>query len=234
LAAAEQTMKKTDLIPLAVFSAATFIMLWPETARHMEWLTYNHRYLLGFMSFALLGPLGETAAARLGGADSPRPILLSFQALFWGLYGLGASLFFWLFSGAVAMAQGTGLLPGGTLRLDGHLLKNFFSGVFFTEPFFTSLLVCCCFMPPFLAARRLAWAALNIFLAEGRRPTLVRVSEAADWPDFFRSEAVALPLFRVPCLTFVFMLPPSLWLFTTAWIGVLLGGLIGLTRRKRP
>jgi len=227
-------MKKTDFAFLAVFLAATLIMVWPETARHLEGLTHNQRYRLGFLTFALLGPVGDLAAARLSGVLCPRPALLAAQALMWGLYGLSAALFFWLFNGAVALAQGTGLLPGGAWRFGGSFLTAFFSGSFFTEPFFTSLLVCCCFTLPFLAVRRLVGAALNILGAEGRWPDLRRASEAADWPDFIRSEAVILPLFRAPGLTFVFMLPSGLWLFTAAWFGVLLGGLIGLNRRKRP
>ena len=227
-------MKKTDFLLLAVFLAVTLVLLWPETARHMEWLTHNQRYRLGFLVFVLLGLLGEVVTARLGGGPLPRPALLAVQALMWGLYGLSAALFFWLFNGAVALAQGTGLLPGGVWRFGGHFLTGFFSGSFFTEPFFTSLLVSCCFTLPFLAVRRLAGAALNIFLTEGRRPDLRGASEAADWPDFIRAEAIFLPLFRVPGLTFIFMLPPGLWLFTAAWLGVVLGGLFGLNRRKRP
>ena len=197
----------------------------------MQWLMHNQRYQLGFLAFALLGPLGEIAAARLGGAPRPRPALLAAQALMWGFYGLSAALLFWLFNGAVALAQGTGLLPGGAWRFGGHFLKAFFSGSFFTEPFFTSLLVCCCFTLPFLAFHRLVGAALNLFWAEGCRPNLREASEAADWPDFIKSEAVSLPFFRVPGLTFVFMLPPSLWLLTAAWLGVILGGLGGLRKK---
>ena len=222
-------MRKTDFLALAVFLGATVILLWPETARHLEWLTYNQRYRLGFLAFAFFGPLGEIAAARLGGTLLPRPALLAAQALMWGFYGLAAALLFWLFNGAVALAQGTGLLPGGVWRLGGHFLKSFFSGSFFTEPFFTSLLVGCCLTFPFLAARRLAGAALDTW--EGRRPGLHRASEAADWPDFIRTEAVILPLFRVPGLTFVFMLPPGLWLVTAAWLGVILGGISGLRKK---
>ena len=224
-------MKKTDFLYLAVFLAATVVLAWPETARNLEWLTYNQRYRLGFLAFAFFGPLGEIAAARLGGAPRPRPGLLAAQALMWGLYGLAAALFFWLFNGAVVLAQGTGLLPGGVWRFGGHFLAAFFSGSFFTEPFFTSLLVCCCFTLPFLAVHRLMGASLDLFRAEGRRPDLRRASEAADWPGFIRTEVVLLPLFRVPGLTFVFMLPPGLWLFSAAWLGVILGGLGGLRKK---
>ena len=227
-------MKKIDFIALAIFLGATSILVWPEAVRHMEWVTNNHRYRLGFMAFALLGPLGEMAAARMGGRQLPRPALLAASALMWGLYGLGAALFFWLFSGAVALAQGAGLLPGGVWRFGGNFLTAFFGGWFFTEPFFTSLLVSFCFTHPFLAVYRLVRAAMYIILAEGRGPNLHQVVEAADWPGFIRAEAVILPLFRVPCLTFIFMLPPSIWLLAAAWLGVLLEVLFSLSRRKTP
>ena len=197
----------------------------------MEWLTHNQRYRLGFLAYALLGPLGEIAAARLGGGPRPRSAFLAVQAFIWGLYGLLAALFFWLFNGAVALAQGAGLLPGGVWRFGGHFLTSFFSGSFFTEPFFTSLLVGCCFTLPFLAVSRLVGAALNVFWAEGRWPDLRGASETADWPGFIRAEAVWLPLFRVPGLTFIFMLPPGMWLFSAAWLGVILGGLSGLRKK---
>ena len=226
-------MKLIDLAALAIFLAATFILVWPEASGSMEWLTHNQRYRLGALVFALLGPLGEVAAIRLGGGPPPRPILLAASVLMWGLYGLGAALFFWLFNGAVALAQGVGLLPGGVWHFSGGLLRSFFSGPFFTEPFFTSLLVCCCFTHPFLAFRRLSGTAWRLYWAEGRRPDLRRVSEAADWAGFIRSEALVLPLFRVPGLTFVFMLPPSLWLMAAAWFGVLWAALFGLSQRKK-
>ena len=227
-------MKKIDFVTLAVFGVATFVLVWPETGRHIESLTYDHRYKFGFLIFALLGPLGELIAARLSGNPTPRPILVAEGVFMWGFYGLAAAFFFWFFNGAVALAQGAGLLPGGTWRFGGHFLAVFFKSSFFTEPFFTSLLVCCCFTYPFLTVRRLAGAAWNLFWAEGRWPDLRRASETADWPGFILAEVVLLPLFRVPSLTFVFMLPPGLWLFASAWFGVVQGGMIGLNRRKRP
>jgi hypothetical protein len=227
-------VRKSDFLCLAAFAAVTWPLAWPEAPPLWEWLKDSRRYQLGFLAFALLGPLGEAASARLRGAGYPRPGQWAAAALLWGLYGLGAALLFWLFNGAVALAQGAGLLPGGGWRLGGSLWRSFFLGSFFTEPFFTSLLVGFCFTQPFLASRRLAEAALNLWWAEGRRPNLDQASAAADWPGFLRDEAVTLPFLRVPLLTFVFMLPPALWLWTAAWLGAVLEVLLGLARRKTP
>ena len=221
--------KKRDFLCLAALVAAVGPLVWPEAPLALDWLKADGRYRLGFLVFALLVPLGEAVGCR-----GLSPGRWAASALWWGFYGLGAALLFWLFNGAVALAQGSGLLPGGVWRLGGGFWRAFFTGAFFTEPFFTGLLVAFCYTGPFLAARRLGAAALGLWAAEGRPPDLDRASAAADWPGFLRAEALALPFCRTPLLTFVFMLPPSLWLWAAAWLLAVLEVPLGLARRKKP
>ncbi len=226
-------MKLGDLIWLAVFAAASLQLMLPEAHDLLREAASAHRYLTGLVAFALMGTLGETLAGRFAGRGYPSPSLLAASAAMWGLHGLALAVIFWVFNGGVALAQATGLLPGGGFGSFSSPLRGFFTSFFFTEPFFTSLLVNFGPVPVLLALQRLGMSTLVFRRTKGRWPNLGLASWRADWADFIRYLAVTLPLFRVPLLTLVFMLPPDLWLATAAWLGGVVGGLEGLTRRRK-
>jgi len=225
-------MKKADLIFPAIFLAATLLLVMPGPHEQLRRLAAESRYWTGFLAFGVLGTLQEALRSRLAGRAYPRPASLAASALMWGGQGLVLALAFWVVNGGVALTQAAGILPGGGFGDFSSPLKGFFSGFFFTGPFFTSIFVSLGVMHPLLAAQRLGVAAVDFYLANGRRPSLEEASAVADWTGFIKDEALRIILFRIPILTFVFMLPSDLWLIGAAWAGVLLGALFGLFSRR--
>jgi hypothetical protein len=205
-------VKRGDLLCIPLFLAAGAALAWPASRDALRLMTESHRGLAGFLAFGLCGPLGEALAGRFRRKRYPGPGALAALVPGWGLTGLALAKLFWILNGGVVLAQASGLLPGGGYGFSLSPLTSFLTSFFFTGPFFTSLLLNAGPLLFLAALRRLAVSPL-------RRP---------DWAGFIREEAVVRPLFRLPLLTIVFMLPPDLWLFLAAWLGALFTGLLGL------
>jgi hypothetical protein len=197
-------------------------------------LSLGHRYRTGFLAFAVMGTLGQAMAYRFVHDRYPAPMILAASALMWGLYGMALGLLIWLVNGGVHMLQTVGMLPGGGLGRSGNILIGVLTSMYFTQPFFTSVFLNLGVVHPFLAALRLGRKAVEIYLAEGKCPGLNRVACAVDWADFIRREVHAVPMFRIPALTIVFMLPQGLWLPTAALVTAVLTALEGLVLRRPP
>lgn len=210
------------LIPALVVSGGDMIL---------EDLVREHRHWAGFLLFALLAPAGEALACRLGRQPYPRPALSLASALLWGLYGLLASVLYWVFNGGVFLAQAVDILPGGGYAQGPNLFKSFFGSFFFAGPFFTSLLVCLTLNPVFLAGHKLLLAALGFKLERGRWPSLGLASWKAQWAVFIKYQLVGTPLTRVPLMTLVFMLPQGWWLIAASLGWALVSALEGLSFR---
>ena len=221
-------MKRADLIWPVLFAAVSFAFFGPLSFDRTLLLAADHRYQAGFLFFSILGVLGEALAARFSRRRWPGIAELAAAFFLWGLFGLAAALVFWVFNGGVIMAQTIGLLPGGGYSASQYAVKAFLGSFFFTGPFFTSIFVNLGFIHCFWALRRLFFSALTLWSFKGRCPDLNQAVAAVDWAAFIRQELLAIPLFRVPMMTVVFMLPQELWLLSAAWLGAVLTGLFGL------
>jgi hypothetical protein len=115
-------------------------------------------------------------------------------------------------------------LPGGGYGFSPSPLTSFLTSFFFTGPFFTSLMLN---VGPLFFLAALRRLAVSLFRAAAERRGL-GLTRRPDWAGFIREEVAVKPLFRLPLLTIVFMLPPDLWLVLAAWLGALLTGLLGL------
>lgn len=224
-------MKWGDLIWLACFAAVGLVLILPGPESMLYELAARHRYLAGFLSFALMGALAEAIGARFSGRDYPGASGLAGLSLMWGLHGLVLALVFWLINGGVMITQAVGILPGGGYGSSASPIKVTLTSFFVTGPFFTSLFLNLGFIPVLLALQRLAQAYFLADRPDGRRPSLARASEAADWADFIRSELPSSILFRLPFLTLVFMMPSNLWLVMASLGQVVVAVLSALSRR---
>ncbi len=188
--------------------------------------------MTGALAFAFLGPLKEALSFRLAGQEYPGPGYLAASSLLWAGQGLIMAVAFWVVNGGVVLTQAAGILPGGGFGDFSSPIKSFFTSFIFAGPFFTSLFVSLGVAHPLLAAHRLIMSAVGLYLRNHRRPSLEEALSAAGWADFLRGEILRIALFRIPILTFVFMLPPGLWLVGAAWSEVLLGSLSGIILRR--
>lgn len=225
-------MRRGDLIWITVFTAAGLLLILQGPRDLLPALASEHRYLVGFAAFALMGALAEAIKERFRGRDYPDLKELAVRAGMWGLHGLAAALVFWLINGGVIMTQAVGLLPGGGYGRSSNPLITALTSFFITGPFFTSLFLNLSFVPVLLALQRLGQTGLRLYLREGRRPYLAHVSEEADWPGFIRSELPASFVIRTLFLTLVFMLPTDLWLIMASLGLVVFAVLSGFSGRE--
>lgn len=225
-------MKLGDLVWITAFTAAGLLLILPGPKALLPALASEHRYLIGFAAFALMGALAEAIKERFRCRDYPALKELAVRAGMWGLHGLAAALIFWLINGGVIMTQTVGLLPGGGYGRSSIPFIATLTSFFITGPFFTSLFLNLSFVPVLLALQRLGQAGLAIYLREGRRPQLARISEEVDWPGFIRSELPASFMVRTLFLTLVFMLPADLWLIMASLGLVVFAVLSGLSGRE--
>lgn len=234
-AAAEQgssaALKRGDPIWLIFFAAAGLALASIWTSEPLRELSMDYRYRFGFLAFAVMGTMGQTLAARFTIGRYPAPLVLAATVIMWGLYGMSMGLLIWLVNAGVVMLQAVNLLPGGGLSLSGNPFIGILSSMYFTEPLFTSIFLNLGAMHPLLAVIHLGGKATELARAEGRRPGLNRVACAVDWADFIRREVHAIPMFRIPLLTVVFMLPQDYWLPAAALATAVLVVLEGLVLR---
>ena len=224
--------KRGDLVWLVCFAAAGLPLALSGTHDLLRDLSLDYRYRVGFLAFAVMGTLGQAMAGRFAHDRYPAPMVLAASAVMWGLYGMALALLIWLVGGGVVMLQTAGLLPGGGLSISGNPYIGILTSMYFTEPFFTSIFVNLGAVHPLLAVLCLGRKAVEMGLAESRRPGLNRAANAVDWADFIRREVHAIPLFRIPALTIVFMLPQDWWLITAALATAVLTALEGLALRS--
>lgn len=226
-------VRRGDFLWVAAFGGASYLLIWPDRLDALFGLGLDHRYRTGFLTFAVMGLLGEAAKARFSGSGYPAAGRLAALGLMWGVHGMVLALAYWVVNGGVIMTQTAGLLPGGGLSFSRNWVKGLLTSYFLTQPFFTSLFVNLGVIHPLLAAQRLGAAWLDVRAARGGCPGVTRAAEQADWPAFIKSELISLPLFRVTLLTIVFFLPQEVWLPLSAWLVALLTGLSGFYYRPK-
>lgn len=226
-------MKWGDLIWLTAFAVSAGLLLFPATEEALLQLVDGHRYWAGVLLFTVMGALAGAIGDRLSGRGYPSGGRLLALALGWGLHGLAAALIYWVVNAGVVMTQTVGLLPGGGFSRTGGALTGVLTSYFFTGPFFTSLFFNFGFLPTLLIIQRLILSAQAVRGQPGEGRYLNRLSEAADWPDFIRSEVSTAVFCRLPYMTLVFMLPSDLWLILGA-LGLAPAELLsGLGRRGK-
>jgi len=225
-------LKRGDLIWLVCFAATGMALALPGPHEMLRELSLSHRYRVGFLAFAVMGVLGQAMSARFTDGEYPSPGVLALSCFLWGLCGLALGLLIWLVNGGVVMLQAVGMLPGGGLSYDSNLFVAILSSVYFTQPLFTSIFLNLGALHPLWAVLSLGREAADTCLAEKRLPGLNQVACRVDWAAFIRREVQAIPMFRIPALTIVFMLPQDLWLVTTAFAVALLAVLEGLILRS--
>ena len=225
-------MRFGDFIWLALFAAISYLLINPEIRETVMRAAVAERYSTGFVAFSLTGALGEALIVRFSQKKYPSFLTSGLAAIRWGLYGLVAALGFWLINGGVVMTQATGILPGGGYNFSASRIQVFFGSFFFTEPFFTSVFVNLCLLFPFMFIHYMGRAAAHIIVDERRFPKLSLIVAKVDWAGFFKTEILYMPLFRIPMMTIIFMLPQELWLPLGAWTSIILIGVGAFGRPK--
>ncbi len=204
----------------AVLLFWVLILTVPSSRVVFERLTAGFPYTMGFIKFAVLASMGDILGAKVLTGKWKMPVNSAVKAVIWGTIGMMVTLLFTLYNQGVMGAMVKGLLP--------------FEGSKFFTAFFTSAVMNTTFGPTMYLYHKLmdTWADLSI--AKKRRATVKEVTDSVDWNTFLGFSLLkTLPFVWIPLHTMVFFLPPQFRVVASAFLSIVLGLLVALSRRNR-
>ena len=221
-------MKKTDVIWLLILISLSMIVVIPQSREIFEQSTTAHPYLMGFIKTSILASLGERLVHRMktGSYFGDSGIFLKF--ILWGFLGMVFVLMFKLFSQGVLSAQQANLLPS---------INNtsFFASLL--TAFMISFLMNIFFAPSFMLFHRVTDTYIELGHANLNKMIHIPLSEVIDYigfPHFFRFILLkTIPFFWIPAHTITFLLPENYRVLMAAYLSVVLGFLLSISKNKQ-
>lgn len=189
----------------------------------IEW-TEIHPYIGGFIKFAVLASMGDVLGARIisGGWNLPQGFL--YKALVWGILGMVITLVFTVFMAGVAGAQANGRLP-----LENSIVAH---------ALFGSVIMNLTFGPMMYVYHKFADLFIDMKYEEkaGKlkdKITLIAMVERIDWYGLVSFSWLTTCIFIwIPIHTAVFLLPGEYRVLASAFLSILLGALIAMSRKR--
>lgn len=213
-----------DLVWALLLSVWIIILVFPDTRDAFIRITGAHSYLGGFVKFFILASMGDLLGDRIlrGEWHLSRTFLL--KGIVWGILGMFINLAFTVFSEGVAAAQAIGKLP--------------FEGSKPAQAFFGSVAMNVTFGPMLYIYHR--FGDLYIDMIDEKKNqnhvapiTIHAMVERVDWHRMVRFSWITTCLFVwIPCHTIVFLLPPAYRVLASAFLSILLGVLIAVSKKK--
>ncbi len=215
-------MKKGDLIWGGFLAALSLFLVFPGTREAFVRLTLSYFYPMSFLKFAVLATMGEMLAVRIIHGHWQRPKGLWGKAAAWGLFGILIALMFGVFNGGAKASIAAGLLPGGSGSW----------GVFLVA-FYTSAIMNVTFGPIMMGAHRVSDTWIDRKVDKAADSGLMAAIEAVDWIGFIKFAVLkTVPFFWIPAHTLVFLLPPEYRVLASAYLSIVLGGLMAYVKRQ--
>ncbi len=220
-------MKKSDILWILIILCLSLIVIIPQSRVIFEQSTASHPYLMGFIKTAILASLGERLVHRLktGSYIGDHGILLKF--IVWGFLGMVFVIIFKLFSSGVVSAQAANLLPS--------IQNTSFSSSLLTA-FMISFLMNIFFAPTFMLFHRITDQYIK--LGDGKINNMIhipfqQVTNEIDFPQFLNFIVLkTIPLFWIPAHTITFLLPENYRVLMAAYLSIILGFLLTITKNK--
>lgn len=220
-------MKKSDGLWILILISLSLIVIIPQSRSIFEQSTTSYPYLMGFLKTAILASLGERLVHRIktGSYFGDYGIVLKFVV--WGFLGMVFVIIFKLFSSGVVSAQAANLLPS----ID---TTTFFASLL--TAFMISFLMNIFFAPTFMLFHRITDTYIE--LGNGNLKKIIhipfeQVTRQIDFPQFLNFVVLkTIPLFWIPAHTITFLLPENYRVLMAAYLSVVLGFLLSITKHK--
>lgn len=186
--------------------------------------TELHPYLGGFIKFSILASMGDLLGVRIikGEWSVPKGFLI--RAVVWGGLGMMITLVFTVFMTGTAGAQQSGKLPFKDSKLALAFMGSFIMNITFG--------------PMMYIYHKFAdlWIDLWYEKKEGviKEITLLEMVNRMDWYQIVSFSWIkTCLLIWTPIHTVVFLLPSQYRVLVSAFLSILLGILIALTKKKK-
>jgi hypothetical protein len=213
----KSTLRLFDLLWAAVIAAVVIMLAVPASRGAYLAFTAAHRYIVGFINFAVLATMGDLLAHRISSGKWSAGITTLIKLLVWGFIGMAITLFFAVFANGVTSAQGAGLLP--------------FGGSVVGHAFLTSALMNLTFGPAMFIFHKFTDTLIDS-RAAGLPCGLDALIARIDWKTFFKFTVfTTIPCFWIPCHTIVFILPVNIRVLMAAFLSIALGLLLSLRKK---
>lgn len=213
-------MKKGDF--LWVFIILIWIVILAVPASRVAFITATdtHPYIRGFIKFAILATMGDLLGTRILKGEWIIPKGLIFKGAVWGIIGMMITLVFTVFTTGVAAAQSVGRLP--------------FAGSKLAQAFFESTIMNVTFGPMLYMYHKFGDLYIDIkYENNGGKLTVKEFVERVDWYTIVGFSWVKIQTFVwIPCHTIVFLLPAQYRVLASAFLSILLGGLVAVSKKS--
>lgn len=212
--------KKGDFCWAIALLVWVLILVIPSARTVFVNVTNTHPYLCGFVKFFVLATMGDLLGVRILNGKWIIPKGFVFKAIVWGILGMMITLTFAVFSSGAAVAQATGKLP--------------FAGSKLAQAFFASTIMNLTFGPMMYIYHK--FADLYIDTRYQKKSGKITVKELVDKVDWYTMVSFSwlktCTLIWIPCHTIVFLLPSQYRVIASAFLSVLLGVLIAISKMK--
>jgi hypothetical protein len=211
--------KKGDLLWGMALLIWVLILVIPSTRTAFINVTDAHPYLGGFIKFSILATMGDLLGARILEVKWIIPKGVIYKAIVWGLLGMAITLIFTIFSAGVATAQVAGRLP--------------FAGSKLALAFLTSTAMNLTFGPMLYIYHKFGDLYIDERIeSKTGKVTVKALVDKVDWYTMVSfSWLKTCTLIWIPCHTMVFLLPPQYRVLSSAFLSILLGSIVALSKK---
>jgi hypothetical protein len=213
--------KKGDVLWGLFLLIWVFILAVPSFRDVFIKITGEHPYMGGFVKFFILATMGDLLGVRILKSKWLLPTGFFYKACLWGLLGMAITLIFTVFSGGAGAAQATGMLPFDNSK-PAHAI-------------FTSTLMNLTFGPMMYIYHKFGDLYIEAVLEKkGSKITVQELIHQVDWVTMVSfSWLKTCLLIWIPLHTLVFLLPPEYRVLASAFLSILLGILISISKKDR-
>lgn len=212
---------KGDLLWLGLLGIWLIVLIHPSSRAVFMTVTEAHPYMGGFFKFAVLATMGDQLGTRIltGGWKKPKGFL--WKAIVWGVLGMMITLVFTVFTGGAAAAQTVGKLP--------------FEGNQLALAFFGSAIMNLTFGPMMYVYHRFGDLYVDHVIDTGKfKVKAVDLANKIDWQTMVTFSWLTTCIWVwIPCHTAVFLLPPEYRVLASAFLSILLGILIAMSKKSK-
>lgn len=203
------------------FILLCWIVMLVVPASRTEFLSVTgaHPYLGGFFKFAILATMGDLLGMRIQKKEWIIPQGFIFKAILWGLLGMAITLVFSVFSGGAAATQAAGKLP--------------FNGNKYATAFFTAAIMNTTFGPMMYIYHKFGDLYIDAVI-EKKGHSVSDLVARVDWKTMVSfSWLTTCSFVWIPCHTIVFLLPPEYRVLASAFLSILLGILVAVSKMTK-
>jgi len=213
---------KGDILWAICILAWVVMLIIPTTRSIFVSFTSKFVYLGAFIKFAVLATMGDLLGKRIISGKWKIENGFIGKAVVWGLLGMAISLVYTVFTSGALHAQEIGKLPGYGSKflqalLGSSIMNLTFGPMLYVYHSFGDLCV-----DHFVEKKNLSFN-INEMISK------------IDWSRMVKFSWLTTCLFIwIPCHTIVFLLPTAYQVLVSAFLSIMLGILIALSKRSKP